>query len=600
VEDAIEDVDAFLALLSVSSLTSPWCHRQRELAMQRERWLPHRDEWPWPAQAGPPPGQPLPVFLHALDLGETAYHEAGFLRSCGWLELAGSGRTDQTVRSLADSLSRHGSVAGGARPPAGGPPVFRNREEELDKVLNDLGSLGGHHFWLVVAPPQLGKTWFLDKLASDIDAHAGRPWMKTLVDLHEQPAAVRRDAGALLGRMFGLSGPTAIEPQDLTAIAARIAGGGKPWLCLLDGADLLDRATTRTLRECLSQIYDRVPRNADIRLAVVAASRRGDLWKGVSSDPPIRLVRHLPLSPFGVDTVRQALEDLAAAMGISIGLPDFMQWAKLVHDVSEGLPGLLVQCLRWMRKLAFVQPGHLRTRNAFRWLAEPYINNTLLSPGSLFPQSQAPDADSQEPVRAALRALAPYRLITMSHLRRAAQISYPDSRLPTALASHPGGPLDIDPLWDILERTALLTRPQNELWEQIHPPIRRLLFRFYYDTATHAAEAHQRAAEFLDQWTSQQSGGDRMVGIVERLWHEAEWLRYADMNPQETEERLSTLARGHARDLRSSGWGAGELRRFVVERLEADEEFQQAVSHVPGLAQHLAEIIQDPGPGGSP
>jgi hypothetical protein len=603
VEDAIEDADAFLALLSVSSLTSPSCHRQRELAMQRERCLPHRDEWPRDPsqpQALPAPGQPMPRFLHALNLGETAYHETGFLRTCGWIRLPSSGETEQAVRGLAETLAVHGPVGDSARAaPAGGSPVFRNRELEVSKILNDLTSLGGNHFWLVIAPPQLGKTWFLDKLADGIEAHAGKPWTTTMVDLHEQPAEVRRDPGALLGRMFGFVEPIGITEDDLSEIAARIATGGKPWLCLLDSADLLDRATTDTLRECLSQIYHRVPRTADIRLAVVVASRRGDLWKGVSSNPLIKLVQHLPLSQFRVDTVRQALEDLAEAMNLPFGPAQFMQWAEIVHEVSEGLPALLVQCLRWIRKRAFVEPRALQTRNVFRWLAEPYITNVLLSQGSLFPQGQAPGDESQEAVRAALRALAPYRLITMSHLARAAEVPYPDSQLPASLASHPGGPLGIDPLWEMLGRTALLTQPQDELWEQIYPPIRRLLFRYYYDAAKSPAEAHQRAGEFVDRWTRRQSDRDRVVGIVECLWHEAEWLRRTGMRPRETEQRLGALAREQARELRSQAWEAAELRRFAVRRLSQDEEFHDAVRHVPGLAESLAEIILEPGPAGS-
>ena len=49
-----------------------------------------------------------------------------------------------------------------------GEPVFLNREQELENVLRGLTNASGPHFWLVVGPPQLGKTWFLDRIGKDL------------------------------------------------------------------------------------------------------------------------------------------------------------------------------------------------------------------------------------------------------------------------------------------------------------------------------------------------------------------------------------------------------------------------------------------------
>ena len=86
--------------------------------------------------------------------------------------------------SAADSASR-------------GASLFRNRRDELDSVLHGLTNVAGPHFWLIVAPPQLGKTWFLDQLRAEIAAKAqgAARWATKLVDLRVQATGLRRDQG---------------------------------------------------------------------------------------------------------------------------------------------------------------------------------------------------------------------------------------------------------------------------------------------------------------------------------------------------------------------------------------------------------------------
>jgi hypothetical protein len=83
-------------------------------------------------------------------------------------------------------------------------------------------------------------------------------------------------------------------------------------------------------------------------------------------------------------------------------------------------------------------------------------------------------------------------------------------------------------------------RPLHEPWQAIQPAIRKLLFRYYYQSDIQRAAAHSEALSFVSSWASGQVGADQVVVLVECLWHEAIVLSIRD--PEEMEHRLSTVA----------------------------------------------------------
>ena len=574
IESAIQQADAFIALLSPSFMTSPWCRRERDLAMQRESDLQLSD-----ADA---------VFIYVLRIVPGAYADAGFMRSYSWVDL-----NPRAEAVAIDVLAGRLEPIGQGEPVENtdgtdiglAAPLFRNRREELDKVLRGLTNPAGPHFWLVVAPPQLGKTWFLDRISAELEEQSPG-WAARLVDLRDQPAGLRRDAKAILAQLFPPQQPVAYKSRQPADIATEILQSGKAHLCLIDSAELLDERTAAGLRASLGEIYRLVQKSgrADVRLAVIVASRREDEWRGVS--PPPRLVP-LPLTQFPPNIVQQALGDLADDMHNIFPPQQLNRWANQVHQLSEGLPELLVGSLQWIRAKEWVQMNHLQSQELFAELAYPYIQYGLLSPDSLVPMNPEPDGKPRQALMQAFRVLVPYRLFTRSHL------TYHNDRDDALQRAMADAEWSIEDLWKAISGTALLVRPLNEPWQEIYPAIRRLLYRYYYESDESQTDAHREARKFMEAWAEQQYGKEQVIGLVECLWHEAAQLRLS--RPARIKQELTESAGKLSKALKPSvAYTVEELRSYAAERLQCDEEFQHAASRPAGLLGSLARVILTP------
>ena len=591
-EQEINAADAFLALLSPSFLRSYWCGQERGLALQREAALQATDT--------------RASFIHVANVTDMSPVEAGFLSAYSWLDMTSPDKRESALPRLVDRLRAAGhpgssaTAAGSSSqssPPGNaedelvpGAPrdelVFRNREDELEKVLRGLTNSGGPHFWLVVAPPQLGKTWFLERVSADRALSEPVPWVVRLADLRSQPPDVRGDAAALLALLFGRSSPAPIGQDTFLSIAQEILRSGQPHLCLLDNAELLDEETAGTLRECLSQIYrlvhDRGRRN--LRLAFIVASRRDDEWKGVTPAPRLS---PLALTEFNPVVVQQALHDLSAEMDTSFTPAQFRNYATRVHHLTEGLPALLVRCLQWIRAEEWLGMDRLETQELFEALTDPYIRQDLLAQMSLLPAGQERAGERLHALEEAFRVLAPYRLFTHSHLNHHLEID-PDFR--SALGAAGWSMAD---LWAAINETALLRRPLNEPWQEISAAIRRLLYRYFYRSDEQRAEAHTEARRFVEIWADKQAGTEQVVGLVECLWHEAIVLGLR--RPAEMEQSLTESARALSGGLEPSpAFTLSELRAFATQRMRNDEELQEAVGGVGGLFSRLVEVVARP------
>jgi hypothetical protein len=401
---------------------------------------------------------------------------------------------------------------------------------------------------------------------------------------------MRNDVGSLLAHIFELGSPVTVEPgtvprDELRGIVQRISRSGKSHLCLLDGAELLEKETATALRACLGEIYHRVPRagNAEVRVAFVVASRREDEWRGVIPNPRLS---PLPLTEFTVDVVEDALRGLAYQMGRSFDPLTFRKYAALAHRLSEGLPALLVRCLHWIRREEWLDMERMESQALFEEIAQPYIREGLLSPESLFPSGQGQQPPELGPaLERAFLAIAPYRLFTQSHLRRHLES---DAILQRAVAS---ANLSIEDLWKAISGTALLARPLDEPWQQIHTAIRRLLYRYYYKSDGQRADVNREARRFIDVWADKQSGKEQVIGMVEYLWHEVAELGLT--RPPDMEQRLIESARTRSQLLQESpAYTVAELRAYAGERMRSDEEFQEAVGDIPGLFDRLVMAVE--------
>jgi len=453
---------------------------------------------------------------------------------------------------------------------------FRNRERELDAVVSALDNDDASHFWLYVAPPQLGKTWFLREIGKRLPKQRSRCRVH-YVDAREI-AADANDPLALLAHMYGVSPSRA----DALGIARAISATNRYNLCLLDSAELLSNDTVRAVRASLAEVARelKVARSRDARLALVAASRQDDAWSGVL---PLRMsVR--PLTPFALDVVLDALADLAAKMHKEYSRGELEPLARQVHQLSEGLPALLAAYLAWIRRAEWVGLDQLADRDCFDEIATPYIGEGLLSADSLLGRRPDPPPALRPALIEALCALVRYRFFTGSHL------SYHARQQRTALhdALRRLGWSD-ERVWDALSRTDILLLPQHEMWHAVSPPIRRLLFRHWYAAAGDRVRAHRESRAFLDASARYLTGGERAKVIIECLWHEAEALSLSQ-NPGKP-DRLLQLARGLSGELsesaRAEAAKAGailvprfrqqEIRDFICKLLDDDMELVHAI-----------------------
>jgi TIR domain-containing protein len=86
IEQAISTANGFLALLSPSFLSSPWCRRERYLAMQREEDFEDRS------------------FIHVLEVAPTPKADTGFMRSYDWRNLIGQTDIEPVLRSVLEKI----------------------------------------------------------------------------------------------------------------------------------------------------------------------------------------------------------------------------------------------------------------------------------------------------------------------------------------------------------------------------------------------------------------------------------------------------------------------------------------------------------------
>ena len=500
------------------------------------------------------------------------------------------------------SLSKlGGSILSGARttaaetkPQAHAPTgqEFLDRAEELERVLYTVGSSAGPHFWLVISPPGLGKSRFLGQLAAKAGESPAVSWVIRTVDLRRGEPGHEHDALTVVRELFGLEEPPSATPDDeLRGVAQSIIRTGQPWLCLVDSAELLPPGAVAQLRQYLGKIYHLIQgaRNTGARLAFVVASQRDDRWRGVTPYPGLSV---LPLGGFGAATVQDALEELAHGMPLVMRSPtELRDDATLVQRVTEGVPELVLRSLRWIQDEGWLDINRLENqRQLFDEIISPYIRDQLLDQDSLFPGEEGQSLESAkqlDALREALRALAPYRLFTRYHVQE--QLDS-DLSLRTAVKD---AKWQLDDLWQAIAGMALLYRPLDEPWQELHPVVRRLLYRYFYPAADRA-EAHRRARDFSRKWAAELTGKEQIVGMVEAIWHEAAAVTLRSDGAVTMGDDLTSFARKLSRNINPIPYSEAELRDYAAERIRNDDELQREVAGVEDLFEKLIAAILEP------
>jgi len=215
-----------------------------------------------------------------------------------------------------------------------------------------------------------------------------------------------------------------------------------------------------------------------------------------------------------------------------------------------------------------------------------YIENDLLSADSLLPMGGPRPAEALCVLREMLRVLSTYRLYTQSHLKFHLDA---DPALQRALADARWSRVD---LWDALGQTALGTQQDaHEIWHEIEPSLRRLLYHHHYRTDADQIAAHTKAREFYGGWTQDRAAGrEQQVVLVESLWHEAS--RLAIERPVELARLLPGVAVDLAQTFGSSPmYEPAEFTQAVVRRLRDDDELKVLLSGHPGLSEEIVKSV---------
>ena len=481
-------------------------------------------------------------------------------------------RHEATSTATASEGSRDGRPTG--------PVDFVNRVRELDEVVrNGVASPDGEPFWLLLAPPQYGKTWLLRKIADEVPRTRPGWWSVTWVDVREMPSETAANADAVLRMMVGQP-PEIAAPVDAAGIADSMIDKNIYHLCLLDSAELLDGGTVYLLRQHLDAINREIAsRRPDARLAVIAASRRDREWTGLKPARPPRIKR---LATFNVDVATEMLANLAHRTNRRMTF-ELRQHAVRMHRQSEGLPWLLNECLQWTA-------GHwgelhlLDDLDIFPAIAWPYVYDVLLSPSSLHGSGPMLTDRQMEAMRDAFRVLCVFRLFTASHL------SGPANRGELLDARTQAG-WSADDVWNAVIGANLVHRAEKGAPMTIDRPIARLLFRYWYPSEDSRGQANREARDFLWSFTAKLSGSLAADMLIECLWHEAQASLLLKQSAN-LEASLINLAGRLSKSLRPDGaYTVTYLRGYTAETLEKDQELWDVLRDSPGLSSGLFDRV---------
>lgn len=456
--------------------------------------------------------------------------------------------------------------------------MFRNREEELRSLLDALKLTSGQDLWVVAAPPRMGKSWFLQKVKQRLTDDS---WGETrLLDLARHPQLWSAPADIVVKLLSVDLEPDgdSLTEDEIATIASAVSKRQNHQLYLLDSAERLERETVKEVRAALTEVYAHLSeRLLRKRFSVIIGTRQPEPWKGLGRYRQCRF-RTLNLSEFKLDVIEEAVGD-----GVDAEDSLIRKAAVLLQRESDGLPALLSAWLDWAhtRNLIGIEQG-ARSSRTFEDVTAKYVKKDLLTHDVLFPSGVKNAPAAKKALDDTLKALAPYRLITQSHLK----FQYDgNDELRSSVAS---AGWNMEDLWGALNKTSLL-EPRNSLWRVISPPIRRVLYRYYYRTHVVQLAAHQQAKQCYQRWTVNEAGTEQVEMMKECLWHE---LCQQLLQPSPVRQALPEAAGRLAREfLNSTHYTPGEFVAGVQNLLIEDDEFQLALQDHDGLFQEVLTAI---------
>jgi hypothetical protein len=573
IEKQIIEANIFMALLSPDYLLSPWCKHERNLALRRYE---HQKD----------------VVILVARTRDVEYLSAGFLGGFDWLDLT---ETDweKNVKTLLEKLSaitsdiktdmkleKFSNVDW---------PSFQNREDELDEIISNLNDMGGERFFLVLSGPQMGKSWLLEEVYIRLLRREGKiDWKIVKVDLRDFTDTVWKEPNFILSRLFNIKSSGMGEVKRIEEIVRVISHAQRSWLCMLDSAELLSRKAAAELRNSLSKIYKEVRNQVPgADFAFIAASRlRHDKWKGISPSPRFK---EIPLTHFSFEVIQKALREMTEVDGRNKFKDEwYTDKAFRLKQATEGLPALLVDYMQWVRDKEYVfDAGEVNGRELFDKFAKPFVINALLSPKSLIPSDGDYKLVENERyvLEKTLLGLSCFRIISITYLENVFKVDSDLQNLVILLG------WTKEDLWQRLLDTPLI-EPSSQIWVRTYVAIRRLLFRYSYDTPQKQASAHLLAGQFYDGFWNELTGTDKAIVLVERFWHQVEYERLTEVKGAQT--RLFRFAKElFTTGIKSNHHTREELSGLIEQRISEDEELISSLEEIGSfVVERVLKIVQ--------
>lgn len=567
IEQEIYAAGRFVAVLSDSYLRSPWCRRERNMAVQLEVVEERKG------------------FIAVFEAGAVRQEWLGWLGEYARIPVRGTD-WNATVDDYVTAIGGQASHAAAPAMSTGPRPKFRNRVDELNLIVDELTIEGGIDVWLISAPPQLGKSWFLDELADRVRRQVPDCQVRML-DVKAERSVLRSDPVMLLKTMLDISSPLPgvvekLRGPDLNRVATELSRRRRPQLYLLDSAELLEGRTPEWLRRSLDEVLERLSGAVTRpRVRVIISGRQVDKWPLMSR---VRS-RKLRLTEFTEGIVRAALTDMAG-QNHNLGTERFDALTRRLHRFCEGLPALLVEMLDRVEDHDFIGIDDDEWwQEAFTQLIRPYVADQLLSTDSLFPAGGTDLGQSKALIELGLRALVPYRMVTRSHL--VFHINR-DDEMRAALDELSWGPSS---LLKALHETALVVPVPGKPWHEISPPIRQLLYRYYLTDAQNRETVQRAAQQYYQSFCEKLAGTEQPVRLVQYIWHEVE-RRSAGMATKRLDDLPEFAAEATKEFICDSIYSTSELDQFTSQLLEDDLELRHALSTQVGLFEAVRGSIQ--------
>lgn len=473
-------------------------------------------------------------------------------------------------------------------PTVPGSLTFQNRDRELLEIQRNTSAP-----YQVIAMPDMGKTSFLRQLPATLACEDSQV---KLIDLAAAPQ-YRDNVSMLLRNLFPNDLPPDFQASELSlfaeAVSRYVSISGKRWLVMLDNAELLSGETGKKLRAALCATLDCLGRYGQLdRFTFVAACREEFApFRGIAPTPAFRPIS---LSAFDALTVERVLHEV----GDELGLKDRALLESLtssVYQVTEGLPGLLVRTLKWVREegaaAAQVSEAHCGRVLADK-VVQPYVDDTMLTCDKLLCRQvlHAVNPGDRRDLESCLRifvlGLSPFRIVSKIHVEFLVE---EDQDFRVALERLGGIAPEPSRLLEVL---SLFEPKHTRPWSVPYQAARRLLFRRHCATPESQLEAHALAKRFYDSWNRWFPAPDvaesvRREPLAERFYHGLEMLRLGDMigrEPGDGDRDMEPRARSLYEEV------ALDDDPFFISILRKDPEIKQALEGIrPGFSDEFWE-----------